>query len=168
MTITDNTVEQNERITEISDAKIREVDNIESEASDNGEVEEVEDLEAELEKMEREIANDGVGDISKPKVSLRFRSARFTHLWDLNATNENCFCEKKVTMPTEADLQKRMTYSNYTLSRCGCAYHSSCIKQYVANLGGADPEMVNCPICRTKYEPLPNQGEDTGVYVATN
>lgn len=165
MTITDNTVEQNERITEISDAKIREVDNMKSEASDN---DEVEDLEAELEKMEKEIANDGVGDISKPEVSLRFRSARFTHIWDLNATNENCLCEKKVTMPTEADLQKRMTYSYYTLSRCGCAYHSSCIKQYVTNLGGADPEMVNCPICRTKYEPLPNQVEDTGVYVATN
>merc|ERR1711916_349201 len=118
-------------------------------------VEEDSELEAALERMEKAMADDGVGDISKPKVSLRFRTARFTHLWELNATNENCLCEKNVCMPTESDLQKRVTYSNYTVSRCGCAYHSACIKKYVSDLGG-NQDMVNCPICRTKYDPLPN------------
>jgi hypothetical protein len=156
----DQKTERTERMEEISESTIQEVDEIRSDT------EEEEDLETALDRMEEAINNDGVGDITKPKVSLRFRSARFTYLWDLNATNTNCICEKKVTCPTEADLQKRMTYSNYTISRCGCAYHSACIKKYVADLGGVDPNMVNCPLCRTKYEPLPNQGGDPGVYQA--
>jgi hypothetical protein len=153
-----------DRMEKISESKIQKVDQIESE--DHGDELNEEELEAELEKMEEAIANDGVGNISKPQVTLRFRSARFTHLWDLNATNDNCLCEKKVTMPTESDLQKRATYSNYMVSRCGCAYHSSCIKAYVTSLGDVDANMINCPICRTKYEPLPNQTTDAGVYEA--
>jgi len=153
----------------ISESTIQRVDDIESEEIENVEHNggEDTDLEADLAKMEETITNDGIGDISKPKVTLRFRNARFTHLWDLNSTNENCLCEKKVTVPTEADLEKRVTYSNYTVSRCGCAYHSACIKKYVADLG-VDQDMVNCPLCRTKYEPLPNRTPDTGVYQATN
>jgi hypothetical protein len=140
----------------IEGAKIHEIDQIES-------VEEIDDqLDAELDAVAEEIE----GEIVKPQISLRFRNARFVHMWDLNATNENCLCEKKVTAPTEKDLECRKVYSNYIVSRCGCAYHSACIDEYVKQTGNGNVDMVNCPLCQTKYEPLPNQTQDPGVYVA--
>lgn len=165
--------EQNERMGEIAESQIQGVNEIDSDGETIGvdqddsdsEHSEAENLEDDLEKMEAALLDDGVGDISKPKITLKFRSARFTHLWDLNATNKLCICEKEVTKPTETDLQKRATYSNYTVSRCGCAYHSACINAYVNGLGNGQGD-ANCPLCRTQYEPLPNQNGGPGVYQA--
>jgi hypothetical protein len=156
--VKDNKVEQMDNI---SKAKIQKIDEIHSDAAESDNGERLEDALDQIEDFD-----DSVGDITKPKVTLRFRSARFTYLWDLNATNVNCICEKRVTCPTETELEKRMSYLNYTMSRCGCAYHSACINQYVKSLGQNDANMINCPICHTKYEPLPNLDKvpDTGIY----
>lgn len=164
--VTGENTKQMDSISESTIQRVEDIEDVENADGVNGD-ENIEDseLEADLAKMEEAIANDGVGNITKPKVTLRFRNARFTHLWDLNSTDDNCICEKKVTVPTEADLQKRVTYSNYTVSRCGCAYHSACIKKYVTDLG-VEQGMVNCPLCRTKYEPLPNGTPEPGVYEA--
>jgi hypothetical protein len=122
-----------------------------------------EHLESELDNIVGEIEADCVPE--KPKISLKFRSANFVHTWDLNSTNQNCICEKPVTGVSEKDIQNRLVKSDYVVSRCGCAYHSSCIDSYVHRIADNDINMANCPLCHTKYEPI-DSTKVPGVFAA--
>ena len=133
--------------------------------------------------------------MNESSISLRFRCARMTYLWNIDAKNTICICKKDVTMPTNDDLQHITTYSNYTLSQCGCAYHSTCIEKYYAqtetqtqNQTETQNETQNqtqtqihpylhsyseqnldnliCPSCGKTFEPITDKNKcDSGVYV---
>ena len=143
-----------------TDVDDKELDDALNNAVDNA----VEEIETELKIESDEL--DKSDKFDKPKVTLRFKSADFVHLWDLNATNTKCLCEKLVTEPTLKNLENRKVYFDYTVSRCGCAYHSDCIKTYVKQVANGDLEMANCPLCQTKYEPLTNSTQGAGIYVS--
>jgi hypothetical protein len=124
------------------------------------------ELDDAVDEIKAELGTDSNSDKAKPKVTLRFKNANFVHQWDLNSTNTKCFCEKLLTEPSLKNLTDRKVYSDYTVSRCGCAYHSECINKYVKDVANGNPEMANCPLCQTKYEPLNDSAQNDGIYTS--
>ena len=138
----------------------------------NSKIECVEQISSESDQFVQSQDCDRVG--VKPKISLKFRSAKFVHLWDIDSTNTYCLCGKHLTHPTDYDLRNKITSSQNTVSRCGCAFHTYCIDQHLKNI---DQKQINCsprssypscPLCKKLYVPITVANEEIGVFVAAS